>query len=488
MPLNLDQAAAAAVRTLQGWYGADSYASSTGLYHWDDPNFNSDVGGSVNADLINAYGYHDAYQDTLRWWNSANAITALIDYMLITNTDTYLSVVEKTFVQGQTAFTINQGAVEAGAGADAAAGALYGAEVGADVGGAVGAVVGGIVGGLAGLFGGGGVAAATFARIYLTNFINPSGSGYYDDEGWWALAWLKAYDLTNDDRYLNMAVTIFDDMTNGWDDTCCGGIYWVKNQDLVASKPYKNAISNELFMAVGAGLYRRLLKRGPADPTAFENFLSWAEREWRWFDNSGLINQDNYNLINDSLTTSTSPSGAPQVPCRNDNSTDVWTYNQGVILGALCDLAEITGSTSYLRRAKAIADGLITNTVAPYGTPHESGVYDNGILMEYTDLTSSGPNQDINNCQFKGIFVRNLAYLCIKTRAAKYRAFIKRNAASAIQNMNDANQFGHRWDQEPDMADFVRQTAGVDLLNAALAVQAVPSDLSYLRPLLLGSS
>ena len=150
MATSLRDSAAAAVRALQQWYGTDSYASSTGLYHWDDPNLANDVGGSVNAGLINLYGYTDAVQDTFRWWNSANAITALIDYMLITKTNTYLQVVEETFGRAQNAYTINEGTVTASAVGGAVAGFAGGAAVGAEVGGPVGAVVGGVLGGLAG--------------------------------------------------------------------------------------------------------------------------------------------------------------------------------------------------------------------------------------------------------------------------------------------------------------------------------------------------
>jgi predicted alpha-1,6-mannanase (GH76 family) len=320
---------------------------------------------------------------------------------------------------------------------------------------AVGAVGGAIVGATATAATG----SVSWDRIYYTNFLDD----FYDDDGWWALAWIKAYDLTGDMKYLNMAATIFTEMQKGWDEACNGGLYWQRNhQDPNGNQPYKNAIANELFLAVSAALYLRFAKIRSG--SANNPFANWANWEWAWFSASGLINHQN--LINDALNTS----------CQNDQTTPVWTYNQGVILSGLCDLTEITGDLKYIQQAEKIATAFVENPVVN----NSSGVED-GILTEYTDFQ---PDVAIDHCQFKGIFVRNLGYLFSKTKNAKYKQFLIKNALSAVQNMNSLNQFGRRWNEKPDEVDFVRQTSGLDLLNAAMIALASAPDLSYLDPLL----
>ena len=93
------------------------------------------------------------------------------------------------------------------------------------------------------------VLANTFTAAQKTsfNFLN----NYYDDEGWWALAWIDAYDLTGKPQYLSIGGIIFSDMAGGWDNTCGGGIWWRKDRG------YKNAIANELFLSVAAHLANR---------------------------------------------------------------------------------------------------------------------------------------------------------------------------------------------------------------------------------------
>ncbi len=269
----------------------------------------------------------------------------------------------------------------------------------------------------------------TFEKNKGNNFIND----FYDDQGWWALTWIKAFDLIGEARYLNTAKIIFDDMTKGWDNTCGGGIWWNKEHK------YKNAIANELFLTIATRLYLR---------TRDQRYLDWAMREWNWFKKTGLINSSN--LINDGLDSA----------CRN-NGQPTWTYNQGVILSGLTDLYKITNDTSYLEQAQAIADATI-KLLAP-----------NGVLREPCE-----PNCGVDGPQFKGIFVRTLCELYRTVNKASYREFILRNADSIwLQCRNQSNQFGLCWADNFDRADAARQSAAVDTLNASIVASRDPITL-----------
>jgi predicted alpha-1,6-mannanase (GH76 family) len=170
-----------------------------------------------------------------------------------------------------------------------------------------------------------------------------------DDTGWWALAMVRAYDLTDDERYLTLAETGADYIGSYWDDVCGGGVWWD-----IPQKTYKNAISNELYLKLLASLHNRI-----AGDTAY---LDRALETWHWFDHSGMVNREN--LVNDGLV---SRFGG----CQN-NGGETWTYNQGVILGALTELAQATADRSLLRTAQRIATAATTS-------PHLSP---NGILTE----------------------------------------------------------------------------------------------------------
>jgi predicted alpha-1,6-mannanase (GH76 family) len=246
---------------------------------------------------------------------------------------------------------------------------------------------------------------------------------YYDDEGWWALTWISAYLLTGQTRYLDQARLIFADMTTGWDSACGGGIWWSK------ARTYKNAIANELFLAVAVGL-RNL--------TGDAGYAAWAQREWAWFRGSGMITSAH--LVVDGLAA-----------CAPILDSPTWTYNQGVLIGALAGL----GDGDALRTAREIAEAVITS---PRLSPR-------GILREPCEASGScNTDQRI----FKGMFSRGLKALYDRVGDPRYRAYLRANAASVWRNDRQGAEFGLSWAGPFDRAGTAGQVAAVDLLTTQI--------------------
>ncbi len=156
---------------------------------------------------------------------------------------------------------------------------------------------------------------------------------------------------------------------------------------------------------------------------------------------------DRAGLVNDGLTAE----------CANNGGT-AWTYNQGVIIGGLVVLHEITGEDAYLGQAEAIAAAALRDLTVPPG-----------ILAEPEERRAMGRRDDM--AQFKGIFVRNLYELYRHAPRAGYRDFILANATSLWRNSrNQRNQVGLAWAGPLDRADATRQGSALDALNAAVGV------------------
>jgi len=283
------------------------------------------------------------------------------------------------------------------------------------------------------------VVATTFRRAsrWHPGFCNK----FYDDNGWWGLAWVAAYDLTGDGRYLRAAERIFCRNEEGWDGVCGGGVWW--NTD----RKYKNAISSELFLTLAGQLARRA-------PDPGGRYRAWAERAWEWFQGSGMIGPSG--LVNDGLT----------VGCANNGGT-TWTYNQGVILGGLAALHELTGDRGYLAAGLRIADAtLATLTTPPAASPP-------GILVEPSERPGARYGDDT---QFKGIFVRHLHEFYRRSGRPAYREFILRNARSIWENArNEQNEFGMRWTGPSGQPGASQQSSALDTLTAAAALAAPPA-------------
>lgn len=311
------------------------------------------------------------YQST-GWWNSANALTVLVDYARVSKSTRYNSVFANTFT-----------------------------------------------------------AAQNTSPAFLNNF--------YDDEGWWALAWIDAYDLTQNAQYLSMAEVIFADMAGGWDGTCGGGIWWSKDRQ------YKNAIANELFLSVAAHLANRTTGASKSQ------YLNWGNREWAWFLASGMINSKN--LINDGLGNGQGQTAG--AGCTNNGQT-TWSYNQGVVLGGLAELSAANPDPSLSQAAQKIA-------VAATSLLIDS----NGVLHDPCEPHCGG-----DGVQFKGIFVRNLVLLNEVSPQAAYKSFVDTNADAVWKNAQGTGfQLGQVWSGPFDAGNAGSQSSALDVLVGAATLQ-----------------
>lgn len=337
--------------------------------------------------------------DSTGWWNSGNCLTMLADFAAVNPNDEaglrIPEVIENTFTQAPH----NTEVAEKSRNSNSLTTSRYHR-----------------------------LSASEQHATGFTGFIN----NYYDDEGWWALGLIRSYDVTGKTEYLDAAENIFKDMQNGTDDHCGGGIWWSKD------RTYKNAIANELYLAVGASLANRV-------PAQKAYYTKIAQDQWTWFKNSGMINAQN--TINDGLTST----------CQN-NGQNTWSYNQGVILGGLVELNQAAADPSLIDEAHTIATAAI------------GALSKNGILHDACE-----PNCGNDGPQFKGIFMRNLMYLQQASGEAAYKAYIQQNADAIWSDDRNINNdtLGVVWSGPASLGgapSASKQSSALDALVAAAAV------------------
>ncbi|WP_350277277.1 glycoside hydrolase family 76 protein [Kribbella sp. HUAS MG21] len=252
-----------------------------------------------------------------------------------------------------------------------------------------------------------------------------------DDSEWWGLTWIQTYDLTKDRKYLDMAVTIARFVEDYWDDTCGGGVWWN------AERTYKNAVTNGLWIRLTAELHNRL----PGDTY----WLGRAQQGWNWLNGSGMINDAG--LVNDGLNDN----------CESNGDT-VWTYNQGLAIGAGLELWRATHNPELLTTVRRLAD----SAIAP------GGLVTDGVLTEYCD--APGRVCDDNAKQFKGIFMRYWMDLADTTRDRRYADFVAQQAATVWEHNRDASdRLGVHWSgATPNVFDWRTQASALSALIAAV--------------------
>jgi hypothetical protein len=340
-------------------------------------NDNDQAAAAADA-LMYDYDPYDAWWPS-SWWNSAVALTSIIDYTRETGDTTYEWIINRTFEVDQAPFA----------------------------------------------------AGVRASNQIFGDFISDST----DDDEWWALAWIDAYNLTGDQAYLNMAVTIADYVETMWDGTCGGGL-WSDT-----TKSYKNAITNALYVRLTAELHESV--------SGDTSWLAQADTAWSWFQNSGMINGSG--LVNDGLNSST---------CANNGGT-VWSYNQGMTIGAAVEMYRATGSAADLSTAEHLANSAI-------GSPL---LVANGVLTESCDALESTCDDDQK--QFKGIFMDYLGDLN-SVVGGTYTSFIQTQINTLWNSdRNSLDQIGERWSGQspssnPNIDSWRTQASALEAILAGL--------------------
>jgi predicted alpha-1,6-mannanase (GH76 family) len=255
---------------------------------------------------------------------------------------------------------------------------------------------------------------------------------YYDDMGWWAMAWIKAYDITRDRKYLDTAETLFEDMTFGWGTNCSdSGLWWDKQHREIAP------ISNALFIQVAGWLSNRVEGR--------KDFYSgWAVKAWDWFRQSGMYKPDDH-IVNGAIIPQT---------CEVPKNPHDFTYTNGALLSGLVAMARSTGNTVYMDEAHLIA-AEVMRTMSKDGVLQEQNI----------DNTSPGESAP----QFKGVFMRALSSLQTQSPRPEYKAFMQASADSIWNKAREGDaDLGPDWNGPfYGPANASPQSSALDCLVAA---------------------
>lgn len=299
---------------------------------------------------------------------------------------------------------------------------------------------------------------------------HPGVDDYYDDFAWWALAWVRAYDLTGDAGYLTLAEGIANQIRGQWNGACGGGIRW-RN---VVGENIKNTITNGLYIKLAAQLYLRGRTGGPG-----WTWQSEAQDTWNWFrtsvagnllktsgPNPGVV-KDAVQQINNVCTYWNEPIGSNE-----------YTYLQGVLPGGLGELYRITRDPEVLRWANGIASATTTNSNGKFRDPRAPEVLYYGPEEADEGLNGNGIDAS-DGTAFKGAFIRGLRELYdvnvqFGQPTGNWRQFILDQRNSVLSRSRGGwVEWGMHWSgpvRHNKYLTFGSQLSGIDALNAAVGL------------------
>ncbi|KAH7313458.1 glycosyl hydrolase family 76-domain-containing protein [Stachybotrys elegans] len=284
---------------------------------------------------------------------------------------------------------------------------------------------------------------------------------------------------------------------SGWDTRLChGGMIW--NRRL---QPYKNAITNELWISASISMYNHFPGDNFSSPwineVAFPKkdplHLAAAVEGYKWLMNVNMMNKQG--LFVDGYHIDSSKAGNTECDLRDEM---VYTYNQGVLLTGQRGLWEATGMASYLEDGHALVQSVIAATgwslvdnapldsspPPPGRLPVWRGIGRGGILEEQCDASGTC-SQDAQT--FKSIFFHHLTAFCApleplplemqekhdslvleRVRSShasacqSYIGWVRYNALAALGTRNQNGQFGMWWGASVFKVTVSKEEDGID--------------------------
>lgn len=348
-------------------------------------------------------------------------------------------------------------------------------------------------------------------------FIQLHSEGHYAEAekvgSWYGEEWIPAF--------AHRARIFWEMASEGWDtELCNGGMIW--SPYLV---PYKNAITNELFIAASISMYLYFPGDDNSSPFGFSSpnfdsvdspgrardpkYLAAAIEAYRWLLDSNMTDAkglfvDGYHISGWQREREKNRTGNTRCDARNEM---VYTYNQGVLLSGQRGLYEATGAQSYLEDGHKLVSDVIAATgwdlkrgksfdiLNEPNWPGDKlgrwhGLGRSGILEEACDAPGYC-SQDSQT--FKGIFFHHLTLFCAHLpdhlildgvfvgkdvgtgepdsieevrkwhdeQCARYGPWIKHNAKAALTTVNTEGRFGMWWGAPPHTSSV--PDADVDL-------------------------
>lgn len=342
---------------------------------------------------------------------------------------------------------------------------------------------------------------AEVAAFYKGENVTALLAEKYDDQQWVVLEWLEAikfvnlYSTINSSfngqsyipEFAHRARVFWDLASQGYNTTLCGGGMLWTNQ----LAPYKNAITNQLFVASSIGMY--LYFPGDSNPnpstipgTSYNasqalppikardlRYLNAAIKEFNWLVSSNMTNSQGLYVDGFHITNWTSTTSVGTGKC-DERDESVYTYNQGVLLSGLRGLWDATGNQTYLNNGYTLMKSVI-NATGWESAPNDTwaGLGSDGILQDLCDVDGTC-SQDAQN--FKGIFFHHLTLFCQaltmdenqqksqntsvifnatpaqaqahQTQCESYEPWILHNAQAAYATRNSSGVYGGWWDPQ----------------------------------------